>query len=93
LDDNKEIVTFEKEHSMETEPTRKILKSGSIEGRKTVRSSPMHSQSSIEQSPQQFAGKNKEYFDNLYNCYDPEKIAISPSPLPLTRLENNLFET
>ena len=88
MDDRKEIVGCEKEYSMETKPTvSKLLKDISIEGKVSVRSTPMHSESSLEHttSQQSFAGKNKEYFDNLHNCYDPEKIAISPSPLAKTR--------
>ena len=55
----------------------------------TARDSPMQSVSSLDQqlSQQQLllGGKNKEYFDNLQSCYDPENIAISPSPLPPSR--------
>ena len=85
MDDNKEIVGDLKEQTMEAKPTRTLLKSGSIEGRMSIRSTTMQSESSLEHSPQQFSGKNKEYFDNLHNCYDPEKIAISPAPISLTR--------
>ena len=55
----------------------------------TARDSPMQSVSSLDQqlSQQQLllGGKNKEYFDNLQSCYDPENIAISPSPLTPSR--------
>ena len=46
------------------------------------RSSPMQSVSSTDQqsSLQQVVGKNKEYFDNLQSCYDPENIQIASTP-------------
>ena len=75
----------ESNKSIESNKPKQLVKGHSADGQFSVKSSPLQSISSIEQNSLQYSGKNKEYFDNLQVCYDPENISISPTPLASKR--------
>ena len=80
-ENNKISEEKESDKSIESHKPKQLVKGHSADGQFSVKSSPLQSISSIEQNSLQYSGKNKEYFDNLQVCYDPENISISPTPL------------
>ena len=80
-ENNTEQLEFEIDQTPDSKKSAQLVKGYSAEGPSSFKSSPLESVSSFDQNSQQYSGKNKEYFENLQVCYDPENISISPSPL------------